>query len=50
MMLRCAIVNVGAPRSYSNWNLSPLVSFDHLISRSMLAEFLYAFVLIVLFH
>jgi hypothetical protein len=32
LMLRGAIVNDGAPRSYSAWNLPPPVSFDHLIS------------------
>jgi hypothetical protein len=42
MMLRGAIVNVGAPRSYSARNLPPLVSSEHLISHSMLAELLYA--------
>jgi hypothetical protein len=42
MMLRGAIVNVSAPRSYSAWNLPPLVSFDHLVSCSTFAEILYA--------
>jgi hypothetical protein len=31
-MLRGAIVNDGAPQSYSVWNLPPVVSSDHLIS------------------
>jgi hypothetical protein len=34
MMLRGVIVNAGAPRSYSAWNLPPLLSYDHLISYS----------------
>jgi hypothetical protein len=34
MMLRGVVVNVGAPRSYSTWNISPLVGYDHLISYS----------------
>lgn len=29
-MLRGVIIDDGAPRSYSAWNLPPTVSFDHL--------------------
>jgi hypothetical protein len=41
MMLRGAVVNVSAPRSYFAWNLPPLISSNHLISYSTLAELLY---------
>jgi hypothetical protein len=40
MMLRGAIVNVGAPRSYYVWNLLELGSSDHLISCPTLTELL----------
>jgi hypothetical protein len=42
MMLRGAIVNASAPRSYSAWNLPPLLSSDHSISHSTFVELLYA--------
>jgi hypothetical protein len=39
LMLRCAIINDGAPQSYSTWNLPAFISFDHLTFHCQLPSY-----------